>query len=925
MSTALYRLGHLVARHARRTLLAWVVLLLGLGAAAGLSGGALTEDLSIPGTESQAGIDVLADRFPELSGTSGQVLFVAPEGERVEAYRDDVRRVVDRLDELDVVRLATDPFDRSGPGDPAAALSEDGRYALSQVQLAITLEEVDDEVIGQLESAATALPEDSPLEVNLGGQAFAETSTPLSWTEAAGVAVALLVLTLTLGSLVAAGIPILTAILGVGVAMTGLLLLAAFTTINSTTPTLALMIGLAVGIDYALFIVSRHRSQLGEGMAVAESIARAIATAGSAVIFAGVTVVIALCGLVAAQLPFLTVMGLAAAAAVTIAVLIALTATPAVLALAGERLRPRAPRTPGRRDARLARRWVGLVTARPWATVAAGVVGLLALAIPATGLQLALPDNGSAEPDASERITYDLVTEAFGPGFTSPLLVTVDIIRTMDPVGVMADLADDIEALDGVERVVLATPNRTADLGIVQIVPETAQTDPATGELVRAIRAQAPELEERYGVTNLLVTGQTAVTIDVSERLSDALLPFGVVVVGLSLLLLTIVFRSIAVPIKATVGYLLSVLASFGAVVLVFQQGWFADLLNVTREGPVVSFLPIILMGVLFGLAMDYEVFLVSRMREEFVHGGDARAAITEGYAANARVVAAAAVIMIAVFAAFVPHADAAVKPIAFGLAVGVFIDAFIVRMTIVPAVLAVLGDRAWALPRWLDRRLPVLDVEGTGVQVHVAHQEWVGAHGPVAVRAEELELRDEADRIVVSRVRHLVRPGDLAVVTGGERWRRRAVLAAYAGRFPVTGGTLVVHDRVLPGEAAAVRRVATYAPRFPARHELLAWADAARPGALLCVDGVDAVEGLSGEDAASIRIDPGVLADRWALLARLAAAGVTVVAAADRLPAEPDLAGASPDALLDLDAPVPAPDDRPTSQETSWSASPVG
>ncbi|MDP3967606.1 MAG: MMPL family transporter [Nocardioides sp.] len=879
MSTALYRLGHLVARRARRTLLAWGVLLVLVGAGAGLAGGELTDDLSIPGTESQAGIDVLADRFPELAGTAGQVLFTAPEGEQVSDHRRDVRAVVARLADLDVVRVATDPFDTSAPGDTDLAISDDGRRALSQVQLGVTLEEVDDTTLAALEDAALSLPEESDLRVDLGGQVFASTSTPLSATEAIGVVVALLVLTLTLGSLLAAGIPILTAVLGVGVAMAGLLLMAAFTTINSTTPTLALMIGLAVGIDYALFIVSRHRAHLREGMAVPEAVARSLATAGSAVVFAGVTVVIALCGLVVARIPFLTVMGLAAAAAVTIAVLIALTATPAVLALAGERLRPsERSRSRSRTQPRtvVASWWVRAVTARPVLVLGVGVIALLALAVPAKDLALGLPDNGTAAPDAPERITYDLVAESFGPGFTGPLLVTVDIIRTTDPIGVMDSLGEDLAALDGVAAVALTTPNRSADLGIVQVVPETAQADPETAELVRAIRALAPELEETYDITQLRVTGQTAVTIDISDRLSDALLPFGVVVVGLSLLLLLVVFRSIAVPLKATAGYLLSVLASFGAVVLVFQHGVGADLIDVTRTGPVVSFLPIILMGVLFGLAMDYEVFLVSRMREDFVHGGDARAAITEGFVANARVVAAAAVIMISVFAAFVPHADAAVKPIAFGLAVGVFVDAFVVRMTLVPAVLALLGDRAWALPRWLDRRLPVLDVEGTGVEVHVAHRDWVAEHGAVAVRAEGLEVRDDADQLLLVGAQQLVRPGRVAAVTGGERLHRRALLAAYAGRLPVAGGILVVGDRVLPGEAAAVRRSATFFARFPARHALLSWAEDAPEDCLLLVDGVDAFDGV---------VDDADVRARWELLDRIADAGVTVVAAAGTPP----------------------------------------
>ncbi len=360
--------------------------------------------------------------------------------------------------------------------------------------------------------------------------------------------------------------------------------------------------------------------------------------------------------------------------------------------------------------------------------------------------------------------------------------------------------------IDGVEAVALSTPNRKADLGIVQIIPEAAQADPATADLVREIRSRAGALERKYDVDDLLVTGHTAVTIDVSDRLAGALLPFGLVVVGLSLILLTVVFRSIAVPVKATLGYLLSVAASFGAVAAVFEWGWLAEAMNVARVGPVISFMPIILMGVLFGLAMDYEVFLVSRMREEYVHTGDAQRAIHKGFTASARVVTAAAVIMIGVFAAFVPNGDASVKPIALGLAVGVFVDAFLVRMTLVPAVLALLGDRAWWLPSRLDRRLPVLDVEGAGLEHHLQHEEWTRQHGPAVVRAEGVQILDEYGVPILAGVDAVVRPGELLLVRSADRVARRAFLSAVAGRLDVSAGRLVVLDRVLPDEAAAVR-----------------------------------------------------------------------------------------------------------------------
>ncbi|WP_158630576.1 MMPL family transporter [Nocardioides daphniae] len=732
MSSYLYRLGRAAAASARWVIIGWVVLLAALGGAAAALGGQLQEDLSIPGTEAQTGIDQLDERFPLLAGTSGQLLFVAPEGETVADHADDVRSVLDAIEGVDHVATVVDPLAKGNEYN----LAEDGRYALAQVLLDVKLDELDADTVPALEEAAT-LPEGSELDVHLGGGVFTTTSVAISPTEGLGIVVALVVLAITFGSMLAAGLPILTAVVGVGVTMAGLLAVAKVTTITSTTPTLALMIGLAVGIDYALFIVYRHRTQLAQGMAVRESVARSVATAGSAVIFAGATVVIALCGLVVARIPFLTVMGLAAAAGVAVAVVVAITLVPAVLAALGEKMRPK----PGSRAAvratadpatqrTLGARWVRVATKVPALTVAVTVLVLGVLAIPAKDLALGLPDNGTKDPGTAPRVTYDLVADAFGPGFNGPLLVTGDIIRSTDPIGVVEDLKAEIEKVPGVASVPMATPNPNADLAVIQVVPETGQTDPATADLVRALRDLGDELEDEYEVSDVIVTGQTAVTIDVSDKLGAALLPFGVVVVGLSMILLTIVFRSIAVPVKATVGYLLSVLASFGVVAAIFEYGWFAEALNVAKVGPVISFLPIILMGVLFGLAMDYEVFLVSRMREEYVHTGDAQRAITTGFTASARVVTAAAIIMIAVFAAFVPHGDSVIKPMAVGLAVGVFVDAFIVRMTLVPAVMALLGDKAWWLPKTLERTLPHLDVEGEGLAHHVAHEEWVAAHG---------------------------------------------------------------------------------------------------------------------------------------------------------------------------------------------------
>ncbi|MGH3349270.1 MAG: MMPL family transporter [Nocardioides sp.] len=818
MSSYLYRLGRTVARHAKSVLALWLLIAVLLGALTMSLGGNLQNDFTIPGTESQQGLDALTQRFPEVSGTSAQLVFVAPSDEKVESYGQEIEDVLAAVEKIDHVATVTDPL-----AEDTRTVSDNGRDALATVQFDVDLDELPESATEELERVAVP-PGGSDLEVHVGGDAYAVTAVHVSATEGIGLLVALLVLAITFGSLLAAGLPILTALLGVAIAMAGIFSAAAYTTISATTPTLALMIGLAVGIDYALFIIARHRSQLAAGLGVEESIARAVATAGSAVIFAGVTVIIALCGLVVAGIPFLAVMGYAAAAAVLVAVLVALTAVPALLAVAGERLRPRPGSRVSRRETAaegqtrattLGARWVRLVTKVPAVTVVISLLVIAVLAIPAKDLTLGLNDNGSADPGSSERETYDLISRDFGPGYNAPLFVTAEIIDTSDPIGVMDELGKALGSYEGVQKVALATPNSTADLGLVVIYPTTEKSDPATADLVNAIRGDHAALEERFGIDDVMVTGQTAVAIDVSERLSGAVLPFGAVVVGLSLILLTIVFRSIAVPLKATLGYVLSVAASFGVVAAVFEWGWGADLFNVAKVGPVIAFFPIILMGVLFGLAMDYEVFLVSRMREDFVHTGDARGSVDTGFAASARVVTAAAIIMIAVFAAFVPNGDPIVKPMALGLTVGVLVDAFLVRMTLVPAVLALLGRGAWWLPRWLDRRMPVLDIEGEALVHHLEHADYVASHGEVAIRARRLQVSEALASLDLT-----LKPAGLGIVHGVDPVARTAALTALTGRLGFDG-QLVVLDRLLPEEAGGVRRRAALVDSVEAALEM--------------------------------------------------------------------------------------------------------
>ncbi len=845
MSSLLYALGRWAARARFVVLGAWLVLLALLGAGAGLFAQGANAPITIPGTESQAAIDTLGRTFPEVSGSSARIIVVAPEGARVDAdpYRQAIVDAAAELEGLDEVTAVSTPFAEVA----ASGLSDDGRAALLTIQIEASVSDVPAGTAEGIERVTDELQRDLPAgtQTSYGGDVFSTSIPGFSATEAIGVVIAFIVLVFTLGSLIAAGMPLVIAILGVGISVAGIYFTTAFAPMTSTTPMLALMLGLAVGIDYTLFIVSRHQEQLRAGLDVRESIARATATSGSAVVFAGLTVIIALLGLSVAGIPFLTALGVAAAAGVAVAVLIAITLTPAILAMVGMRILPRrqrralavdpaagearsapasAPSPKPSRAERFFAGWVRAVTAKPLVTVIAVLVVLGVAAIPAASLRLALPGAETLEPGDPARVTYELTGEHFGEGANGPLLLTGSIITSTDPLGLMEDLADEVRAIPGVADVPLATPNQGADTGIIQVVPEEGPQAESTADLVAELRAHHDEWLERYGVS-LAVTGFTAVGIDVSQLLFEALLPFGILVVGLSLILLTMVFRSIWVPIKATLGYLLSVGAAFGAVVAVFQWGWFADLFNVHHAGPVLSFMPIILMGVLFGLAMDYEVFLVSRIREEVVHGSDSRTAIRRGFVGSARVVTAAAIIMFAVFAAFVPEGDPSIKVIALGLAVGVFVDAFVVRMTLVPAVLQMLGDRAWRMPRWLDRVLPAFDVEGEGLARELEHAGWPADAPDARIAGSRLGL---AGNLRVPELR--VAPGQALRLDPADP-ASVPLAALLSGRGALKTGTLKVTGLLLPERAATLRRRAAWATP-----ETLAEALADRP-ALVVLD----------------------------------------------------------------------------------------
>ncbi|RPK63601.1 Membrane protein YdfJ [Streptomyces sp. ADI96-02] len=713
MATFLYKLGRLAFRRRRFVALIWVALLAVAGVGMATASTATSSSFSIPGTEAQRAFDLLEQRNPGISadGATARVVFKAPEGEKVTApaNKGEITGIVKELRSgSDQIASVADPFQ-------TRAVSQNGSTAYISVSYEVSSMELTKKTTDALKDAAEDA-QNSGMKVEVGGDAL-QVMPQTGTAEVIGVAIAAVVLFITFGSLVAAGLSLLTAIVGVAIGVATITALANVLDLGSTTATLATMIGLAVGIDYALFIVSRYRAELAEGREGEEAAGRAVGTAGSAVVFAGLTVIIALVGLSVVNIPMLTKMGLAAAGTVAIAVLIALTLVPAALGFAGKRVMGRKARKAAEAenspDAKpnMGTRWARFVLRKPVWVMLAGVLGLGVIAVPAASLEMGLPDDGAQPKSTTQRQAYDMLSDGFGPGFNGPLLVVVDTANSSDGKAAAARVSEEIESI-GVSAVTPAAFNKAGDTATITVIPKDRPSSVETENVVHSIRDSGADITSDTGA-EVLVTGATAMNIDFSQKMNDALLPYLALVVGLAFLLLMLVFRSILVPLKAALGFLLSVVAALGAVVAVFQWGWLGSLFGVEQTGPIMSLMPIFMVGVVFGLAMDYEVFLVTRMREAYVHGESPGQAIVTGFKHGARVVTAAAVIMMAVFAGFIGSAEQMVKMIGFSLAVAVLFDAFVVRMAIVPAVLALLGKRAWWLPRWLDRALPDVDVEG--------------------------------------------------------------------------------------------------------------------------------------------------------------------------------------------------------------------
>ena len=732
MATFLYRLGRLSFRRRRIVVMLWVAVLAAIGIGAMSAPGTSSGALSVPGTQSQQAIDLLRKEFPQASadGATARVVFEAPSGQKLTSgvNKAEVESLVAKLEKSPQVSAVTDPF-------TSGLVSKSGTVAYAQVSYKVAQADVSG-AAHAVQTDVVAQGEKAGLKVSLGGNAV-EGESASKAAELIGVGVAAVVLVITFGSLIAAGLPLLTAILGVAAAVLSVTVATHFFDLASASTTLALMLGLAVAIDYALFIVSRYRNEIRDGHEPEEACGRALGTAGSAVVFAGLTVIVALGGLSVIGIGTLTSMGLASAFAVAVAVIIALTLLPAVLGFAGMRimkgkLHTRRMKALGRGEGEsMGVRWAKFVTRNPVKVLAVSVAGLALVALPAMSLQMALNDDSMEPPGSTQRIAYDTLSEGFGPGFNGPLTVVVDARGSDVPKAAAQDAYAMLGKLDDAATVRPPSFNEAGDVALLGVVPKSAPTSEATKDLVVEIRDHSAALHQDTGA-DLMVTGLTAINIDVSTKLSQALVPYLAIVVGLALVLLLLVFRSIVIPLKAAIGFLLSVVSTLGVVVAVFQWGWLKDLFGVDQTGPIVSLLPIVLIGVVFGLAMDYEVFLVSRMREEYVHGAEPTQAIVEGFRHSGRVVTAAAVIMVSVFSGFLLDDAALIKSIGLGLAAAVFIDAFVVRMTIVPAVMALLGRRAWALPKWLDRILPDVDVEGEKLRHALEAEQTVSAPEPV-------------------------------------------------------------------------------------------------------------------------------------------------------------------------------------------------
>ena len=721
MSHALYRMGRFAARRPWVVIGAWLVVSVIVIAASGALGRELEAESSVPGLDSQEAVDLLSAAESDTAGLTAQVV-MTPLDDSVTFFESaDARAALSEVQAgvaaLPDVLGTSDPAGALGGGPEAAArsgsVSPDGRIALIRVQYPV-IEELSPGDLENLKEFAVEAREGSPLQIEMGGDLFSSFEEPSTGSEMIGLIAAVIILLLAFGSLIAMGLPLGMALFGLALGISSMSLITYLIDIPSFAPQMASMIGLAVGIDYALFVVTRYREFLARGMTIEESVGRAVSTAGQAVVFAGATVVIAILGLAVAGIPFMTAAGIATSFIVLIMVVASVTLLPAFLGLAGHWINRLGLRRSKARDGRTVgsgwQRWGEHVSKNAWSYAVGVTIFLLALTAPVLGLRLGFPDEGTLPESRTERRAYDLVAEGFGPGINGPLVIAVDI--SQDP-SVVEPLLGAITADAGIAAVSPPEVNTEAGVATLVAFPTTAPQDEATLDTIERLRADVFPSVLDESPARAHVGGSTASFADIGDQVNDRLPLFIAAVIVLSFLLLTLVFRSVLVPLKAALLNLLSIGAAYGVLVMVFQWGWGIGIIGLDSTVPIVSFIPLFMFAVLFGLSMDYEVFLLSRVREEYLVTGDNDTSVIQGIASSARVITSAALIMISVFLGFVLGEDPAIKMVGLGLATAIFVDATIVRMVLVPATMKLMGDANWWMPGWLDRLLPTINIEG--------------------------------------------------------------------------------------------------------------------------------------------------------------------------------------------------------------------
>ena len=705
MHRTIRRIGDASARRPWVTIGAWAVAAAIVMGLAGTAGGAFADDLIAPGSQSEEAMRLLEERFPQAAGGSAMAVFAAPDGERLERHRPAIDAAVARIADVEHVATVADPF-------TAGTVSSDGRIGVAAVTFDVPSTELGPDPLAAVADAMQPARQAGVLAELGGDAAFINSETPTSGTEAAGLLAALVVLVVAFGTVVAALIPIALALVAVATGLGGITLLASGMDVSNAAPTIAAMIGLGVGIDYALFILARYRENRAAGQDNPAALSNAVGSAGSAVLVAGGTVVVAMAALVLTGLGFLASIGLSTALVVLVAVATALTLLPALLSLLGDRIdagRLVGRRRPVKRAEDTAWwRFAHRVSGRPWPYLIVASAALLALAAPALRMETGFPDAGDDPPSTTHRRAYDLLADGFGPGVNAPLLLVADLRRPGVDARSIPALSERVAADPGVAMVGEPQTSPAGDTVVLPTIPTTAPTDPETSETLQRLRDLVP--------ANVAVSGLTAMTDDLTRQLADTLPIFIAAILAASFLLLMVVFRSVAVPLKAAVMNLLSIGGAYGVVVAVFQWGWLRDLFSLDHTFVIVSPLPTIFFAVLFGLSMDYEVFLLSRIREAYDATGDNAESVARGMSATGRVITSAALIMTVVFLSFVANPSPLVKMIGLGLSTAILLDATIVRMVVVPATMALLGRANWWLPGWLDRRLPHLNLEAAEV-----------------------------------------------------------------------------------------------------------------------------------------------------------------------------------------------------------------